>query len=214
MPDTTVLLIRHGETAWNAEHRIQGLLDVPLSAHGVWQAARLAERLADEPIQAVVASDLVRAWLTAQPLAERLGLAPVAEPRVRERNFGSFQGHTPDEIAARWPDEFRAWRDRDPAWAVPGGESGHQFIDRVLAALHDVALAHAGSTVAVVTHGGVLDVLYRHARALTWDAPREHQMLNAAINRLSATASPLRLTVIDWADIAHLDSARDEIAGG
>jgi len=212
LPETTVLLIRHGETAWNAEHRIQGLLDVPLSATGVWQAARLADRLAGEPIDAVIASDLARAWLTAQPLAQRLGLEPLPEPRMRERNFGSFQGHTVDEIAQRWPDDFHAWRARDPAWAMPGGESGHEFIARVLAALHDVAQAHAERTIAVVTHGGVLDVAYRHARALSWDAPREHQMLNAAINRLSVAASPLRLAVLDWADVAHLDGARDEVA--
>ncbi len=210
MPETTLLLIRHGETAWNAEHRIQGLLDVPLSATGVWQAARVAERLAGAAITAIIASDLARAWMTAQPLAQRLGLAAVAEPRVRERHFGSFQGHTVDEIAQRWPDEFHAWRARDPAWAMPGGESGHQFIDRVLAALHDIALAHAGRTIAVVTHGGVLDVVYRHAKALAWDAPREHQMLNASINRVAAEVAPLRLTIVDWADVAHLDAARDE----
>ncbi|MGE5338142.1 MAG: histidine phosphatase family protein [Gemmatimonadota bacterium] len=210
MPESTLLLIRHGETAWNAEHRIQGLLDVPLSATGIWQAARLAERLAGAAIGAVVASDLARAWMTAQPLAQRLGLESVTEPRLRERHFGSFQGHTVDEIAQRWPDEFHAWRVRDPAWAMPGGESGHQFIDRVLAALNDIARAHSGQTVAVVTHGGVLDVAYRHARALAWDAPREHQMLNASINRIAAAPSPLRLTIVDWADVAHLDAARDE----
>lgn len=212
MSKTTVLLIRHGETAWNAEHRIQGLLDVPLSTTGIWQAARLAQRLAGESIDAIIASDLTRAWLTAQPLAQRLGLELIAEPRVRERNFGSFQGHTVGEIEQRWPDEFHAWRARDPSWAMPGGESGHEFVTRVLAALRDAAAAHADRTIAVVTHGGVLDVVYRHARALTWDAPREHQMLNAAINRLAVMASPLRVTVLDWADIAHLEGARDESA--
>lgn len=211
MPETTILLIRHGETAWNAEHRIQGLLDVPLSATGVWQAARLAERLAGEPIDAIFASDLARAWLTAQPLGQRLGLEIIAEPRLRERNFGSFQGHTVDEIAQRWPDDFHAWRARDPAWAMPGGESGHAFITRVLAGLQDLTVAQVDRTIAVITHGGVLDVVYRHARALSWDAPREHQMLNAAINRLSVV-SPMQLAVLDWADTAHLEGARDEIA--
>jgi len=211
LPETTILLIRHGETAWNAEHRIQGLLDVPLSATGVWQAARLAERLAGEPIDAIFASDLARAWLTAQPLGQRLGLEIIAEPRLRERNFGSFQGHTVDEIAQRWPDDFHAWRARDPAWAMPGGESGHAFMARVLAGLQDLTVAQVDRTIAVVTHGGVLDVVYRHARALSWDAPREHQMLNAAINRLSVV-SPMQLAVLDWADTAHLEGARDEIA--
>jgi probable phosphoglycerate mutase len=95
---------------------------------------------------------------------------------------------------------------------MPAGESGDEFIARVLAALQDVALAHRGGTVAVVTHGGVLDVAYRHARSLTWDAPREHLMLNAAINRVAAHASPLRLDLIEWGDVAHLGAARDEIA--
>lgn len=213
MPDTTLLLIRHGETAWNAEHRIQGLLDVPLSSAGIWQAARLAQRLADEPIEAIYASDLARAWLTAQPLAQRLGLPLVAEPRVRERNFGTFQGHTLEEVEQRWPDQFRAWRERDPAWAMPEGESGSRFIERVLAALHEIAQAYANRTVAIVTHGGVLDVAYRHARDLRWDAPRQHLMLNAAVNRLSATVAPLRLAVLEWADVSHLEAARDELPG-
>lgn len=209
-----LLLIRHGETAWNAEHRIQGSLDIPLSSTGVWQAGRLAQYLQSEAIAAVVASDLARAWMTAQPLAARLGLDVRPEPRVRERNFGCFEGHTADEIAARWPDAFHSWRARDPAWAMPGGESGNAFIERVLDGLHDIALAHAGHTVVVVAHGGVLDVAYRHARRLTWEAAREHAMLNAAVNRVQASASPLALRIREWGDIEHLSAARDELAGG
>ncbi|GAB4472767.1 MAG: histidine phosphatase family protein [Burkholderiaceae bacterium] len=206
----TLLLIRHGETAWNAEHRIQGRLDIPLSATGFWQAGRLAERLAAQRIDAIYASDLARAWLTAEPVAARLGLELRAEARLRERCFGVFEGHTLDEIAARWPAEFAAWRARDPDWAMPDGESGAAFIERVNAALHDIAREWAGATVAVVAHGGVLDVAYRTARALAWDAPREHVMLNAAINRIAAAAPPLRMQIVDWGDIAHLSEARDE----
>jgi probable phosphoglycerate mutase len=209
---TTLLLIRHGETAWNAEHRIQGRLDVPLSTTGVWQTGRLAQRLAGEAIEAIYASDLARAWMTGVPLAEARGMAMVPEPRLRERVFGIFEGKTLDEIAAGHPEEFAAWRARDVNWRMPEGESGAEFIERVLDALHDIVRAHAGATVAVVTHGGVLDVIYRHARALTWDAPREHQMLNASINRLQAQAEPLRLQIVDWADVAHLEQARDELA--
>lgn len=206
----TLLLIRHGETAWNAEHRIQGSLDIPLSATGIWQAGRLAERLAAECIDAVYASDLARAWLTAEPIAARLGLELRADIRLRERSFGIFEGHTLEEIAARWPAEFAAWRERDPAWAMPAGESGAAFIERVNAALHDIACAWAGATVAIVAHGGVLDVAYRTARALAWDAPREHVMANAAINRIAAAAPPLRLAIVEWGDVAHLSDARDE----
>jgi probable phosphoglycerate mutase len=209
---TNLLLIRHGETAWNAEHRIQGRLDVPLSTTGVWQTGRLAQRLADEAIDAVISSDLARAWMTGAPLADARGLTMVPEPRLRERAFGIFEGKTLDEIAAGHPDELVAWRSRDVDWRIPGGESGAEFIERVLVALHEIADAYAGRTVAVVTHGGVLDVVYRNARALAWDAPRDHLMLNASINRLQARTGPLRLQIVDWADIAHLEHARDELA--
>lgn len=207
---THLLVIRHGETAWNAEHRIQGHLDIPLSATGVRQAARLADRLTSERIDAVYSSELARAWLTAVPLADRLGLEVVPEPRLRERCFGIFEGLTLDEIAVQHPEAFRRWRARDPEWAMQRGETGQQLIDRVLEALHDIAGRHRGETVALVTHGGVLDVAYRAARALDWDAPREHQMLNAGINRLRVTFSPPALAMVDWGDVAHLTESRDE----
>lgn len=210
MTTTTLLLIRHGETAWNAEHRIQGHLDIPLSAAGIRQAARLADRLGREGVDAVYSSELVRAWLTAEPLAARFGLEIRAETRLRERSFGLFEGLTLDEIAARHPASFRSWRARDPAWVMDGGESGQQLMDRVLAALQDIVAAHPAETVAIVTHGGVLDVVYRAARGLGWDAPREHQMLNASINRLAAEAPPLELSLLSWGDVAHLEQARDE----
>ena len=132
---THLLVIRHGETAWNAEHRIQGHLDIPLSVTGMRQAARLSERLATEPVRAVYSSELARAWLTAVPLAERLGLEVIPEPRLRERCFGIFEGLTLDEIASRHPEAFRNWRERDPDWAMEGGETGQQLIDRVLDAI-------------------------------------------------------------------------------
>lgn len=209
---TQLLVIRHGETAWNAEHRIQGRLDVPLSATGVWQAGRLAQRLAEETIDAIYASDLARAWMTGAPMADARGLTMFAEPRLRERAFGIFEGKTLDEVAVERPAELAAWRARDVDWRMPGGESGTEFIARVLAAVQDIAGAHPGGRVALVTHGGVLDVVYRHARALPWDAPRDHLMLNASINRLQAETGPLRLQVVDWADVSHLDDARDELA--
>jgi probable phosphoglycerate mutase len=209
-PVTTLLLIRHGETAWNAEHRIQGRLDVPLSMTGVWQSGRLAERLGSETIDAVISSDLARAWMTGVPLADARGLPMVPEPRLRERVFGIFEGKTLDEIAAEHPQEFAAWRARDVDWRMPGGESGTEFIGRVLDAMHEIAATYDGKTIAVITHGGVLDVVYRNARALAWDAPREHLMLNASINRVHVRTGPLRLQIADWADVGHLADAQDE----
>lgn len=211
---TKLLLIRHGETAWNAEHRIQGQLDIPLSPLGILQSARLAECLATEPIEAVYSSGQSRAWLTAAPLAERLGLQIIAEPRLRERSFGVFEGLTLDEIEVRYPVEFVKWRERDPGWRPEGGESGQQLIDRVMSAVTDIGARHKNQTVALVSHGGVLDVVYRAARVLQWHAPREHQMLNAAINRLTASASdsaPMALSIDLWGDVAHLQDSRDEV---
>lgn len=210
---TQLLLIRHGETAWNAEHRIQGQLDIPLSPLGMLQAARLAESLASEPIDSVYSSAQSRAWLTAAPLAARLGVEVISEPRLRERSFGVFEGQTLDEIAARYPEEFRKWRERDPAWRPEGGETGQQLIDRVMAAVTELGARHAGQTVVLVSHGGVLDVVYRAARALEWHAPREHQMLNAAVNRLTASASatPIALSIDRWGDVSHLQESRDEL---
>ena len=208
---TQLLLIRHGETAWNAEHRIQGQLDIPLSPLGMLQSARMAECLASEPIDAVYSSELARAWLTAAPLAARLGIEVIAEPSLRERSFGIFEGLTLDEIATRHPAEFAHWRARDLGWRPKGGESGQQLIDRVLSAATDIVARHAGQTVVLVSHGGVLDVVYRAARALEWHAPREHQMLNAAINRLTASSSPLALSIERWSDVEHLQESRDEL---
>jgi 2,3-bisphosphoglycerate-dependent phosphoglycerate mutase len=211
---TKLVLIRHGETAWNAEHRIQGRLDIPLSPRGMLQSARLAECLANEPIEAVYSSGQSRAWLTAAPLAARLGLQIIAEPRLRERCFGIFEGLTLEEIAERHPAEFVKWRERDPEWRPDGGESGQQLIDRVMSAVNEIGARHANQTVALVSHGGVLDVIYRAARVLQWHAPREHQMLNAAVNRLTASASDsaaLALSIDLWGDVAHLQESRDEL---
>src|SRR5688572_1867523 len=108
-PGTLLLLIRHGETQWNLDHRVQGHHDVPLTDRGKEQAYRLARWLADEPLHAVYGSDLRRSWETAEIVAS--GRAPVRrEPRIREASFGLFQGLTTAEIESRYPEEFRAWR--------------------------------------------------------------------------------------------------------
>lgn len=216
-PATELWLIRHGQTAWNAVGRVQGHQDVPLSSAGVWQANRLAQRFVQESVRrqidAVIASPLARAWLTAQPVAQALDLDLHAEPRLRERCFGIFEGHTLEDIALHWPDAFALWRARDMAWAMPEGESAQQFIERTLEALQAIATDWAGKTVVVVTHGGVLDVAYRHAQGLSWDAPRLHLMLNAAINRMRLRSDPLTLEVVDWGDAAHLDEEVDPVCG-
>ena len=205
---TRLLLIRHGETDWNAAQRIQGHTDIPLNATGQRQAARMAQALAHEELAAVYSSDLLRAAATAAPLAQAAGLPVVHERALRERHFGAFEGASFLEIEQRWPDDARRWRQRDPAFAPGGGESLLQFYDRVVAATLRLAAGHPGQAIALVAHGGVLDCLYRAATRIALDAPRSWQLGNASINRL--LHSPEGLVLVGWNDTRHLDADNDD----
>jgi len=207
---TRIVAIRHGETAWNAATRLQGQIDVPLNQLGQRQAARLADALRDEGLQAVIASDLQRAWATAQALAAPLQLPLTPDAGLRERCFGEMEGLTYREIDDQRPDWARSWRAREPGFSAPGGERLDQFHARVVASAGRIAAAHGGQTIALVCHGGVLDCLYRAATGAALDAPRSWVLGNAAINRLLHT--PQGFTLVGWNDCAHLDGlALDEI---
>jgi len=206
---TRIIAIRHGETAWNVDTRIQGQLDIPLNDTGRWQAHRLALALAGEPIAAVYSSDLLRAWDTALSVADAVGRPVVTDEGLRERGFGEFQGRTYAEIEALWPEEALRWRKRDPHFAPPGGESLVALRERVTRTAHALAARHAGEQIVMVGHGGVMDVLYRIATGLDIQAPRTWALGNAAINRLLWTAEGF--TLVGWADTYHLDDdALDE----
>ncbi len=201
---TRIVAIRHGETTWNVDTRIQGQLDIPLNATGREQAARMAHALRDEPIAAIYASDLARAWETAGYLARTHGLQVQAEHGLRERGFGEFEGKTFAEIAAELPEHSRRWRQREPAFAPPGGESLLALNQRVVEAAKRLAARHPGELIALVGHGGVMDVLYRTATRLDIQAPRTWSLGNAAINRL--LWSPEGFTLVGWADTQHLNA--------
>lgn len=202
---TRVLAIRHGETAWNVDTRIQGQLDVPLNDTGRWQAERLAAAVAEEGLHAVYASDLLRAHQTAQAIGRATGLAVHTHTGLRERGFGSFEGHTYKEIEARWPEASERWRKRDPDFS-PGdsGESLRVFYERCVTTAARLAAAHPGQTIALVAHGGVMDCLYRAAARVDLQAARSWQLGNASINRLLYT--PEGFTLVGWSDTSHLDS--------
>ena len=199
---TRLIVLRHGETAWNVDTRIQGQLDIGLNATGARQAQQLGAALADETVAAVYASDLSRAWDTARAVAASLGLEVVAEPRLRERAFGQFEGRTFADIEANSPDEARRWRTRDPEFAPEGGESLIVFRQRVTAVAAELAARHPGDQVVLVAHGGVMDVLYRAATGQELQAPRTWHLGNAAINRLLWT--PQGFSLVGWGDTAHL----------
>ena len=205
---TRIIAIRHGETAWNVATRIQGHTDIDLNERGQWQAERAAMALADEPIHGIYASDLARAHATAQAIASHAARTqPVPHVHqhigLRERGFGSFEGLTHAQIASDWPHESQRWKQRDPEFSPPGGESLLQLRQRVLRTLADLGSAHVGQQIVLVSHGGVMDMLYRLATGQTIEAPRNWNLGNATINRLLWT--PHALTLVGWGDTRHLE---------
>jgi len=210
---TRILAIRHGETAWNVDTRIQGHLDIPLNDTGRWQAQRLARALAArDAIHAVYSSDLQRARETAQAIAVATGTPLRTHAGLRERGFGLFEGKTYAEIEQTWPEESEHWRRRTPDWQPPqGGESLLQVRARILQTLQELAAPHAGQQIVLVAHGGVMDQLYRLATGQDLQAPRTWQLGNTAVNRLLWT--PEGLSLVGWADTSHLeDDTLDEFS--
>lgn len=197
-----LLLIRHGETDWNRELRFQGQVDVPLNATGHEQARRLGDRLASEPAHQLYSSDLVRTLQTAGPAAERLALSGVADRALREQAFGVIDGMSVPDIQREHPDIWARWLDFDADYAPPGGESQRQFHDRVMGVMARLVRAHAGKRLVIVTHGGVLDILYRMANGMPLGGPRQCDIPNAGINRLRTDGR--RVEILTWGEVAHL----------
>lgn len=211
MQATRIIAIRHGETAWNVDARIQGHLDIPLNDIGLWQAGRAGAALASEPLATIYSSDLSRAQTTAQAVADTTGAPLVLDSGLRERSFGNFEGRTFKEIEQELPEQALRWRKRDPDF-VPdgGGESLAMLKSRIQHTVDRLAAQHLGQQIALVAHGGVMDVLYRLATRQDLQAPRTWELGNAAINRLLWT--PDGLTLVGWGDAQHLEgAARDEI---
>lgn len=215
MPDrvanqTEFIVVRHGETAWNAQSRIQGHLDSPLNEEGLAQALLVGERLGNERFDHLYCSDLGRVLQTAQPIVDRTGRQPRLTARLRERHLGLFQGLTGVECKRDWPDDYARFHARDPDHVVPGGESIRQVYQRVSAFFDEIAAAHAGERIVAVTHGGVLDALYRHAMAVPLERVRDFSVYNASLNWLIWRDG--RWTIERWGDISHLtrDAALDD----
>lgn len=211
MEATRIIAIRHGETAWNVDTRIQGHTDIPLNDTGRWQARRLADAVVHEGLAAVYASDLGRAHETAEAVARAAGLSVINHVGLRERGFGVFEGLTFSEIEHRWPGHALRWRQRDPEFGPEGGETLRAFYARCVETASELAARHAGESIALVAHGGVMDCLYRAASRVSLDTPRTWQLGNASINRLLYTGEGF--TLVGWSDTQHLeDDTLDEIA--
>lgn len=205
---TTILAVRHGETRWNREGRMQGHLDSDLDPEGAAQADALGRRLAREHIDRVVASDLGRTVATARGILAHTGHEMTLDARLRERHLGIFQGLTGEEAALRHAAHWRRFKSRDPDHDLVTGESLRTFSARCVECVAALAHAHPDATILVVTHGGVLDVLFRHSTGLALEAPRTFTLLNASLNTFEIDAG--RWNLLHWGDIAHL-GVRDAI---
>ena len=209
MDATRIIAVRHGETPWNVDARIQGQLDIQLNDTGRWQARRVGQALTSEQLAAIYSSDLGRAHETARAISDAARIPVVAHAGLRERRFGLFEGKTFDEIHQTWPEHAQNWKRRIPEWEPPeGGESLLQLRERVTRTINDLASRHPGEQIAVVAHGGVLDTLYRVATGQEVNSPRTWQLPNGAINRLLWT--PEGFTLVGWSDTQHLEHAFDE----
>lgn len=209
-----IVLVRHGETAWNAEKRLQGHIDIGLNAEGQRQATALAQALQTETFDAIFSSDLRRAVDTAQAVADTHAMTVVQDVGLRERCFGAFEGLQPDTIAARYPEDYARWRAHEVDARFPDGEriaeTMQEFFDRVTQALTRIAQTGQYRKIMVVAHGGVLDCMYRWANDMALGTPRQFDMLNASINRLTWNGTVL--AVVKWGDVDHLQGgALDEI---
>jgi len=208
MDTTTICLVRHGETEWNASGRIQGQLDTALSETGHAQAQAVAGVLGGRRFDAVYASDLVRVRDTAAPTLARIAMHATELTDLRERHYGKFQEHTYAEARVLWPDDFARFEARDPEFGFDTGERLKDFYARSVACLEALVERHRGASVLVFTHGGVLDMIYRRAHRRDVSSPRDFATPNAALNWIDAGGEEWRVRV--WADCSHLDRALDD----
>jgi probable phosphoglycerate mutase len=215
MESTRIIAIRHGETLWNTQSRIQGHIDIGLNERGQRQATLVGKAFAQsaEPVAAIYSSDLERARHTAEQVALATQLPLVQDARLRERHFGDFEGKTWSQIDEHSPEVSRKWRERDPQWRPgPGSESLLDLEQRVKLVVSDLASRHLGTQIVIVSHGGVMDMLYRWATGQDLQSPRTWGIENAVLNRLLWSESGLSL--LSWGDNAHLEelSADDAAA--
>ncbi len=203
-PRTELILIRHGQTRWNLEERSQGHGDSPLTEIGLQPADLVGRRLAGMAVDALSASDLGRAVDTAKAIGRHTGHAVQTDARLREQNFGVFDGMTVEERARKFPEVHAIWATKDPDYRIPGGESLRDRYDLVVGCLDELAAAHPGQRLVVVTHGGNLNAVLRHCMSMPLNAARPFVLKNASLNIFRVTDGAWKL--VTWGDVGHLAS--------
>lgn len=212
MSNTRICFIRHGETNWNAERRMQGHIDIPLNANGISQAERLANALirVKHSFDVIYSSDLERALHTANAVARALSLDVQITPRLRERNVGKLQGLLLSEAPVLLPEIWQRHIARELDYDLGGGESIRTFHQRMQDILDLFLNEHRGQSVLAVSHGGSLDMIYRIVTQQALDAERVAVVPNTSLNWITHDGSTW--SVECWADTSHLsESALDDI---
>ena len=198
-----LIVVRHGETAWNAERRYQGHLPIPLNARGREQALRAGQRLATLTIDQLYASDIARAWETASIIGKHIRLAPQALSDLREINDGDWAGHTPEELHDLFPDHMQLIKLNPDSTQRLNGESYRELQQRMANAFDHFVANHRGQTVVAVSHGGAIRALVCHLLA----APLRHfgrlWLDNGAFVEIVAHGDEWRVLRVN--DAAHLD---------
>ena len=206
MNTTRFCLVRHGETNWNVEGRLQGHTDVDLNERGIAQSAQMAKAIKAINLQfdVLYTSDLLRAAKTANAIEKLFNTKAIVDSSLRERHLGAFQGITAKEAPLFDAELWKSHISRDIHQELRGGESIAQLAQRVQKALEKIRMQHLGQTILVVSHGGTLDMMYRLASNQALDAERAISVPNASLNWISHDGSSWK--VDRWADTSHLDT--------
>lgn len=212
MHTTQIWLIRHGETDWNAAQRLQGWRDIPLNDMGKNQAKSVQRFLDQQRIafDGVLSSDLQRAIQTAQ-IAFAQHQYPIEQiPALRERNYGIYEGH-PWQSLTQLPNEPAPKINlRDPNLDVPEGESLLTFHQRIIEAFNQIALQRPNQKLAVIAHGGVIEMVWRYIQQADLSTPRPYKILNASVNHFAINQEQ-QWQEIAWAQTDHLHNARNDV---
>jgi probable phosphoglycerate mutase len=206
-PNTTLLVIRHGETVWNIEHRYQGHGDSPLTETGRSQVSALGRRMRGLPFDTLISSDLGRTRETAAIIADYTGHAVALDSRLRERNYGVLEGLTVSEIKAAHPAVLDRLNTDDPDYVVPQGESHRQHYQRNIAFIEELLAQKSGAKVAVVAHGGVLESIFRYVAHMPLEQPRCFISPNASLTVITHGNfyGTSRWVIETWGDVGHLN---------
>jgi len=199
---TELILVRHGETEWNAIGRIQGHLTVFLNDRGQAQAEAVAKRLENESFHALYSSDLDRTMQTAEAIARLTGHEIHKDTRLREWNLGVLSGLKQSEAKIKYPDVYAIYHHERVDDPIPDGESIRERYTRVVTCVEEIASAHKGERIVVVTHGGALGDCYRKATGLALDRPMDVELYNCGLNTFVIDGQNWELE--SWGDIAHL----------